>query len=243
MNRLKDEILAQCTVDNCCFNELIFLPVKGDVGFEDYYEHKAALIRSKKLSFKKSSEDKLMLSYPLSDDKFADEKIFDMFFESANIVSGNHEFEGCFAIDITNYINKTNDPHFYKLLSYIYNNPNIVFLLFMYSDNVNDCENMYNFITQYIDIRKMRISLPDVDDLVNYTMSKIRDFVTHVERGTDELLKAFFSENSYGFDTADYIIRHLKASDYDGSLEKLNAKIEELKKTSFLKGRLSGFGY
>lgn len=240
MNKIADKTLAQCTIDKCCLSELFFLPVKGDVGFKDYYDYKAKLIGEKKRSLLTEKQGKLMLAYPAPD---ASEEVFAMFFESPYVVADNHEFDGCFAIDITDYINKTEDTHFFQLISYMYNNPEIVFLLFIRSDNINECENMYNFLTQYIDVRKMSISLPAINDLVAYTLSKTRDFCEHIERDCNKVLKKFFSIKPFGYDIADYLIRRLKNSDFNGDVESLKKEIEEIEKTGFINAKVSGIGY
>ena len=102
---------------------------------------------------------------------------------------------------------------------------------------------MYNFLTQYVDIRKTSISLPAVNDLVSYTLIKIRDFCEHIDRDCNKVLKKFFSFKPFGYEIADYLIRRLKNSDFNGDVQILKNKIEEIEKTGFVNGKTFGMGY
>lgn len=241
MNKLSKEILNACTPENCCANELVVLPQEGDVGFEEYFEHKAKEIKTRKRIFSPLEQNKLMLAYPKPDSKEA--FIFEKFFESPSIVAKNHEFEGCFAIDISAYIGKTEDENFEKLIAYMHNNKNTVFLLFLYSDNKNEIQNMYDQLSRYDDLRLVSIPLPNANTLMEYTVSGIRDFSLHIKNPVYAFLQEYFSQRKCGYDFADYLVRYLKTTGYSGDLSALQQATEKITGVWFKNGGSAGFGY
>ena len=238
MKKLSSELLNNCTIKNCCIDELVILPPEGDVGFEEYYNYKAEMIRDAKNIFSPAEENKLMLAYPKSDSR--EPYIFEKFFESPSIVARNRDFEGCFAIDISAYIGKTDDEYFDKLMAYMHSNPNIVFLLFMYSDNKNEIENMYDFLFRYDEIRMLSIPLPDASTLTEYTVSIIKEFCPDIDDGIDEYLLKFFTDMECGYDLADYLVRYLKYADFSGDLQTVK---EATDKADDAWNIHTGFGY
>ena len=241
MNKLSKEIQNACTAENCCMNEMVVLPQDGDVGFDEYFEHKAKeVIRAKKI-FSPLDQNKLILAYPKPVSK--EPYVFERFFESPSIVARNHEFEGCFAIDISAYIGKTDHEYFEKLMSYMYSNKNAVYLLFFYSDNKNEIQNMYDYLSRYDDIRMVNIPLPDAKTLTDYTVSKIRDFSLHVKSPVYAFLQKYYSRMKCGYDLADYLVRYLRNTGYAGDLPPMKdatEKVETLWRTNNIN---TGFGY
>lgn len=241
MNKLNKEIKNSCTAENCCINEIVVLPQEGDVGFDEYFEHKAKeVIKAKKL-FSPLDHNKLMLAYPKPDSKEAD--IFERFFESPSIVARNHEFEGCFAIDISAYKGKTDHEFFEKLMAYMQRNKNAVYVLFFYSDNKNEIMNMYDYLSRYDEIRLVSIPLPDAKTLTDYTVSKIRDFSLHVKSPVYAFLQKYYSRVKCGYDLADYLVRYLKNTGYTGDLPPMKEAIEKVDAVWSTNYTNTSFGY
>lgn len=241
MGKVNIDLLNSCTAENCCTNELVILPLNGDVGFEEYFDHKAKQVIKAKSIFSPEEQNKLMLAYPAPDSKIP--YVFERFFDSPVIVARNHVFEGCFAIDISDYIGKTNEDAFGRLMTYMHSNPDTVYVLFMYSDNKNEIDGMYDFLSRYDEIRLVRIPLPEPKVLVEYTTDKIYDFSTHINPKSTEILNDYFSKNNGGYDMADYLIRYLKNSGYDGEPDPLKEAIANVDpKWNSVNGG-SNFGY
>ena len=241
MNKLSKDFLTSCTEVNCCANELVILPLDGDVGFEEYYDHKAKEIIKAKKIFSPLEQNKLMLEYPKPDAKEA--YVFERFFESPIIVARNHEFEGCFAIDISAYIGKTDHEYFEKLIRYMRSNRDAVYLLFMYSNNTNEIQSMYDFLSRYDDVKMVSIPLPDAKVLTEYTVSKIRDFSLHVKSPVFAYLQKYFTKAKCGYDLADYLIRYLKTTGYAGDLAAMKDATEKIDASWRGKSGSSSFGY
>ena len=118
MKKLSDKFMNSVNPEFACINELAVLPENGDCGFIEYFDYKAdRIIEMKKIFSSFSSQNKLMLEYPGADCKESD--VFERFFESPSVIADNHNFEGLFAIDISNYINKLEHERFQALISYI----------------------------------------------------------------------------------------------------------------------------
>lgn len=241
MDKLNKELLNSCTAENCCTNELVVLPQEGDVGFEEYFEHKSKEIVKAKKIFSPLDQNKLMLAYPRPDAREA--FVFQRFFESPSIVARNHEFEGCFAIDISAYIGKTDNEFFEKLMAFMRSNKNTVFLLFLYSNNKNEIQNMYDYLSRYDEIRMVNIPLPDAKVLTDYTVSKIRDFSLHVKNPVCSFLQQYYSRLKCGYDLADYLVRYLKNAGYSGDLPQMKEATEKVDAVWHANRMNNGFGY
>ncbi len=225
MRKLKEELLEHCTLLNCCQNELAVLPAEGDVGLEEYFEHKAACIRRVKNLFSPPECNKLMLSYPPPDIK--GDGIFSLFFESPSVVAKNRQFEGLFCVDISDYLGQEENENMIRLLSFMKAQPQIVYLLFICTDNEHEKEQMYQFLTQYLELDQLTFSLPTPKKLTEYTFSGVRDFCLHIDAAAQQYLEDWFKERTYGFDEADYVVRKLKAHQYQGDLDMLKDVLTE----------------
>ena len=241
MNKLSREFLEKCLNGNVCTNELVVMPAEGDVGFDEYFNYKTKEVIKAKRIFSPEEQNKLLLSYPETDSK--DPNIFDRFFESPCIVAKNHEFEGCFGIDITDYIGKICDEHFQRLLTYISTNVSAVYILIVFTNNKNEIASMYDILNQYSEYRLVDLGLPEINDLVEYTVSKIRDFSTHVKKPVYKALEQYYINKNCGYETADILVRQLKANDFTGDVEDLNKTIEQIDSNSRIDGSSLGFGY
>lgn len=239
--KLSPEVLGMCTPANCTMNELVVLPQDGEAGFEEYFQYKVRTVIDAKHIFSPLAQNHLMLSYPAPD--CSEPYAFPQFFESPYIVARNHDFEGCFAIDISAYINKQHDRHFSDLISYMRNNPATTFVLFMYSDNVKETDAMYAYLAQYMDIQLRAIPLPTAKQLTDYTVSRIRDFSLHIEPAVDAFLLEHFGKFKVGFEAADYMVRYLKNKGYGGDLTTIKALVEEMKQGNNKFGAGVGYGY
>ena len=64
MAKIPDDILNQCNADTCCDNEIVILPEKGDVGFEEYFDRKVDMVIEAKHLFTPVEQNKILLAYP-----------------------------------------------------------------------------------------------------------------------------------------------------------------------------------
>lgn len=226
MNKLQNSFLERCSLENCCDNELLVMPSKGDTGYEEYILHKTGLIRKKKNVFSPLEQNVLMLSYP---DKGSLSGVFERFYESPAVVAENHVFEGCFAIDITSYINHTDCPEFQRLLSYIDMNPSAVYVLMVCCDNVKECDNLYKALLHNGGFRRTDLSLPSPRALAEYILNMIRSFCLHIEQEESQsYLEELFRKKPCGYDFAEYFVNVLKTNDYKGDAETLKKMADEL---------------
>lgn len=244
MAKLDESILKICNIDNCLDNELVILPQNGDTGFDEYFEYKSQLIRESKRLFT-PCEHKLMLRYPHHPkDTPGDPTVFARFFESPAVALHHQFFEGCFAVDITDYKKGWDTDEFVMLLSYIVSNPDIVFLLFMYSDSPSDSEQAYRTISDYCSIRLHHFQLPTPKRLAAYTIERIRSYTLHVNARTEDLFfELFEAHREYGFDAADYYVQFLKLNGFRGDHDHAKELIEEACMKKSEKLRATGFGY
>ena len=234
----------RCTPETCCMNELIVLPTSGEAGFEEYFSYKVSLMHKAKRLYSKVEDSQLILTYPTPpSDNNKSEKLFPLFFESPTIVARNHDFNGCFGIDITSYINNTTNDCFLDLMVYIRNHPEVTFVLFVYSHNANEVSSLYNAINQYIDIRLINIPLPNAEQLSVYTCDSIRNYCLSIDNAVEGYLYNFYTNKNLGYDSADYLARYLKTKNYNGDLETLMRVLEQIGDTLSADTQLSGFGY
>ena len=132
---------------------------------------------------------------------------------------------------------------FEKLMAYMRSNKNAVYVLFFYSDNKNEIQNMHDYLSRYDEVRMLSIPLPDSKTLTDYTVSKIRDFSLHVKSPVYAYLQKYYSRLNCGYDLADYLVRHLKSTGYAGDLPPMKdatEKVDALWRTNNTK---TGFGY
>ena len=240
MHKLSEEIFESCTIENCASNELVALPKEGDVGFREYFNLKAGMVYERKSLFSPRECNELILRYPGPE---AGDRIFSLFFESPNVVARNNAFEGCFAIDITEYLHHTDSEAFRSLMSYVIDHEETVFLFFLPSDKPEDCERMFNAITAYTDVEYRRIPLPEAKVLARYSADKIRDFRLHLENGVESMLESFYMDHPCGYDAADFYVRYLKSMRYEGDAASLGPLLEKALRASGNEMRSSAIGF
>ncbi len=235
MEKLDQNIMNSCTEENCSENEFVVLPLEGDAGFEEYFGYKAEKIYKAKNLFSPFENNKLMLAYPGPDSA---SYIFDLFFESPSVVAKNHEFEGLFAVDVTDYVGIKENKQFGELITYMRANPNTVYILFIYSNNRNEIREMHDYLSEFRHFRLVNIPLPDAEALTGYTISQTEKFSPQVEESCREFLKSHYSRIKCGYDYADYLVRNLKETNYSGDLSSL----QEVTKKADAIWRVEGTG-
>lgn len=240
MNRINRDIIRACNEVTCLRNELVILPQNGNVGFEEYVQHKAREIAKVK-NLSPYIENQLILTYPTPESR--EYLIFERFFESPSVVAYNHVFEGCFAIDVTAYINKQNNDNFLKLISYMLTNVDTVFTLFIYTNNKNEVQKMFDCLSQYMDINLVEIPLPGPQALADYTVDKIREFSLHVSSSVTEYLSQYYETKQFGYDDADYFVRYLRQAGYSGDLRTIKKLVQELSNKDSRHMPSTGLGY
>ncbi len=241
MEKINKTILEACNEATCLGNELVVLPQSGEVGFEEYFAHKTRAVRDAKKIFSTFGGYELMLEYPAQDTK--EPMAFERFFESPFVVARNHVFKGCFGIDITNYINQYHAERFLDLIAYMRSNPDAVYVLFMYSGNSNEIRAMHDFLVQYMDIRLVNIPLPSVQELIEYTISHIRDFSLHVDAAVESDLHDYYTKHPAGFEVADYIVRQLQKEQYCGDRKTMQTVLETVPRGLIGTARSGNIGY
>lgn len=242
VKKLSDEFWSSVNPSFACINELVVLPELGDCGFIEYFEHKAnAVISRKEIYSIVDSQSTLMLEFP--DPDCVSGNIFEMFFESPSVVAQNQKFEGLFGIDISNYVNRLDHERFSSLISYIKTNPEIVFVLFFYSDNQKEIERVHSTLMKHIDIAKTVLPVPTPSQLLAYTMEGMNELTQKLENGIEEHLGNFFENNSVGYDSADYLLRHLKLSGFGGTLKEIREIMNVLNIQVANGDKYKGLGY
>ena len=240
MNKVSREVLDKCTAANCTDNELLVLPSEGDVGYEEYFRHKSRLVMEQKNIFSSLEHNELLLCFPPPGER--QEMNFDLFFESPQVVACNHDFEGCFGIDITAYVNHRGDKHFEDLLAYARSHPETVYVFILASNNKNEIRDIYEYLTRYMEVRKVEMSLPEPRRLAEYSISEIRHFCLHISAEVSVLLEEFFEAHRCGYEAAEYLCRKLKNTGYDGSREQMQLQMDELVRSHCMSGSSAGFG-
>ena len=143
--KLTEEEIKRCKT-NCLLNEILVVP-KGteDVGENEYHELKSEEIRNQKNIRLNKEQCILALRFPSPDDFDA---LLEMgrFFESPWVLTRNRGFDGCFMVDVSSYERRLDHQYFKRLLSYIRENPEMVFLLLMRTDSSSVVEKLSNMI-------------------------------------------------------------------------------------------------
>lgn len=227
MQKLSEEFWNSVNPSFVCLNELVVLPESGDCGFVEYFDYKAEVVKNRKKIYSiVDNQSKLMLEFP--DPDHIQKDVFKLFFESPSVVAQNQKFEGLFGIDISNYVNKLDHDRFSSLISYIKANPEIVFVLFFYSDNQKEIYRVHGALMKHIDIIKTVLPEPAAAQLLSYTMEGMTNLCQNLEDGIEEYLNDFFTNNSVGYDSADYLLRHLKLSHFGGTLKEVREMLSIL---------------
>lgn len=245
MKKICEAFWEQVNPAHACINEVVALPELGDCGFVEYFEYKAKrIIEEKKIFASFAQQNMLMLEFPEPD--CAEPRVFERFFESPAVVAQNHNFEGLFAIDISNYVNGTQHlehDRFLSLISYIKANPQTVYILFFYSDDVKEIQQVYSTILHHIDVVKTVLPEPTRQQLLDYTIEGLSELYTPLEDGILAFFQAFYNENKLGYDSADYLIRQMKLSGFQGTLEEIRKHIANIDIQSLTSGSYNGWGY
>ena len=155
-------------------SEIAVFPGEGSFGFEEYLNAKTALIIKRK-SIQSSVEDnQLRLCYPHGDgDKQALE--IELFFSSAVLKSRGGDFEGCFAIDMTDYLSDTENRDFKRLMSYIRANRNIYFVLMLFSENQAEVRKFFDAASEYASFDLVEFEYPKPGVLAEYAAERIEE--------------------------------------------------------------------
>lgn len=242
MRKLSESFWNSVNPKHACINELVVLPESGDCGFIEYFEDKVSkIISEKKIYSSFAPQNKLMLEFPPPDCNEPD--VFGKFFESPFIVAENHDFEGLFAIDISNYVNRLDHDRFMSLISYIKANPQTVYILFFYSDDEKKIQNVFKTLLYHIDIIKTVLPEPTKEQLLAYTLEGLGTLCDSLEEGISEYFSDFYSKNKIGYDSADHLIRHLRFLKFTGTLAEVEKHMKNLDIQAVTSGNYTGLGY
>lgn len=231
MKKLCNEFWSSLNDAHICMDELVILPENGDCGFIEYFDFKAEkVVQEKKIFASFAKQNKLMLEFPEPDCN--EPNVVERFFESPFIVAQNHNFEGVFAIDISNYINDLEHDRFQSLLTYIKSNPLPVYLLMLYTDKKDVADRVYTALLHHMDIIKTVLPVPTQQQLYEYTIENLEKLFGEVSTDIKAFFNDYYSKKSVGYDTADYLIRYLKLSGFKGELKEIEAVVKSLDKKS-----------
>lgn len=244
VSKIGQDLIARCSGAACCANEFVVLPPDGDAGFEEYFGLKAdGVYDARHLFVRKKEQTRLILKYPSpsSENPDNDLLLLHRFFTSPEAAACNQPFEGCFGIDVTAYLRKTADPRLDQLISYIRTHTDIVFVLFAYAGDAKQALPLLGAFDQYFPLQMLRIPLPDAEMLTVYTEGLIRERYPEYNGSLRDDIKAFFTEEPTGYDTAEFLLRELEERGFRGEKEILTNSIRYMKSCS-KQGR-SSFGY
>ncbi len=231
MRKLCDEFWSGLNDAHVCMDELVILPETGDCGFIEYFDYKAEkVVQEKKIFASFAKQNKLMLEFP--EPECNEPNVVERFFESPFIVAQNHNFEGVFAIDISNYINDLEHDRFQSLLAYIKANPLPVYLLMLYTDKTEVADRVYTALLHHMDIIKTVLPKPTHQQLYNYTIENLENLFGEISADIKGFFNNYYAKNSVGYDTADYLIRYLKLSGFKGELKEIETVVQSLDKKS-----------
>lgn len=217
MNKISPELLSRCDKAACCANEFVILPPDGDSGFEEYFLYKARRSRVKKHLVLREEQTRLILKYP---SPMAGDAVFNRFFDSPAVVAANQEFEGCFGIDLTEYLNRTSDPRLDQLIQFIRRHPAVTYVLFVYTQDLRKGTSLLGALDRYFPLQPLQIPLPDTDRLTEY-LSDLVGGDGGFEKPVEEEIRAFFSSAASGYDTADFLARELRERGFNGEKQVL----------------------
>ena len=240
MEKLHQGILEKLQA-TALVNELVILDMECDVGLEEYIVEKAKIIKKAKNIYSPIEENVLMLEYPSPKSK--DESVFEKFFDSVAVVAKNAAFEGCFAVDITEYADCLDDPHFDELMSYIKLNTQTVYCLVVHTKSAQVAERIYNYISQSGVFIMNSFEMPSAQKRADYTASLIRDFTDHIDHDARETLLTLYTQHDYGYDFAEYLSKMLRSKDYQGDRDALVSSIEQVKKINLFDPGDVSYGY
>ena len=240
MKKLCDEFWNGLNSAHVCMDEFVVLPENGDCGFVEYFDYKAEMVvKEKKIFAFFEPQNKLMLEFPEPD--CTEDKVVEKFFESPFIVANNHNFEGVFAIDITNYINDLEHDRFNSLLAYIKANPLPVYMLMIYSEDEEVINRVYTKLLHHMDIIKTVLPSPTKKQLLDYTVENFKKEFGSISIKIKQYFVRYYDKNNVGYDTIDYIIRYLKLTGFNGTLEEIESVIKNLEDKHSNKYRRIGY--
>ncbi len=242
MTKIENSILTNLRI-SCLDSEILVLDHENDVGLEDYINEKAKEIISKKCIYSDFEENVLMLEYP--DQKNPDSSVFDKFFESAMIVSKNVKFEGLFAIDVTNYINDLESPKLGELVSYIKANPDAVYCLVVYTKNQNVVRKLFNRFSSAASFKIKHLALPTSERLTEYTVSLLRQVMSHISVDVEDYFKDYYTKKEYGYEFPDYLFKLASSEScyQNGDLETIKKMVQTAEDFDKISSATESYGF
>lgn len=242
MMKLEQATLNQCTYESCTQNEFIVMPDSGDVGLAEYINHKASLIADRKHLTEPLEQNILMLEYPGPDTQNA--SLFSLFFDSPNVVACRRVFEGCFAVDVTKYLQCPDHIQLLNLLAYMKSNPDTVFALFVYTNNLQLADSFYQKVVPFIRLVKSELPLPSTKQLSEYVVESFREKGHQIDWIVLEQLERYFAtHNLAAYDTAEQLIERLQSENLTRKINTLENELKLISNTGSIDKRFDRFGY
>lgn len=128
-----------------------------------------------------------LLGYCPPDQKFTElQRLID---EVSNAAGFRNEYKGIIYIDINEWLNHYEEKHFISLMEYLSgNSDNWLVVLSVYSENKEKIHNLNAFLSMYLRIEKITLSLPKTEDLFGYIENKLNDYGLALEENAKALL-------------------------------------------------------
>ena len=202
MRKLNKEKRKQ--VKDIINHEIVVFPCEGEIGFEEYLDEKTKYFISGMNAWGKLESHKLVLRYP--DIKSPAEE-FDWFYASEEIASGGGEFVGCFAIDVTDYLNKPEHTRFLELLSYIQRRKNVHFLLMVFTEDGKIPDLFVETLSEYSIFSIVHFDYPTTNDLAAYFAEQLAERCgTEMPDEVEEYARELLMDRQMTYDRIDRIV-------------------------------------
>ncbi len=97
--------------------------------------------------------------------------------EVDNAAGFRNEFKGIICIDINEWLDHFEEKHFVMLMEYLsYNSDNWLIVLTVYSDNEEKLHNLNAFLSMYLRIERITVSMPKTETFLEYAEKKLEAY-------------------------------------------------------------------
>lgn len=116
-----------------------------------------------------------LLSYCSPREPFSElRRLMDEVYNAAGFRS---EFRGIIHIDINEWLDHYEEPHFISLMEYLSSNSdNWLIVLTVYTENEEKLHNLISFLSMYLRIETMTLALPKTEDLFYYIENQLSQY-------------------------------------------------------------------
>lgn len=109
--------------------------------------------------------------------------------EVNNAAGFRNEFKGIVHLDINDWVNHYEEKHFVSLMEYLAaNSDKWLIVLSAYSEKKDAIHNLHAFLSMYLRVEKVTLSLPRTQDLFEYIEGKLNEYGLTLESDARDLL-------------------------------------------------------